>query len=79
MPTTTGEAYKIGSKSADPVDTYKEDVFTVTSNVVGIPTISIPFGKGSSNLPLGIQLMGKKFNEAGLFKLAKFVESKKGE
>ena len=79
MPTTIGEAYEIGSKSADPMDTYKEDVFTITSNVIGAPTLSIPYGKGKNGLPLGIQLIGKKFTEANLYKLAKFVEEKKGE
>ena len=79
MPTTLGEAYKIGSKSSDPVDTYKEDVFTVTANVVGLPSMSIPFGKGQTGLPLGMQLMGKKFEESKIFKLAKFVKEKLGE
>ena len=74
MPTTVGEAYKIGSKSNDPVETYKEDVFTITANIVGIPSLSIPFGKGESGMPLGIQVMAKKFDEAKIYKFAKFVE-----
>ena len=74
MPTTVGEAYKIGSKSNDPVETYKEDIFTITANIVGIPSLSIPFGKGESGMPLGIQVMAKKFDEAKIYKFAKFVE-----
>ena len=78
MPTALGEAFKIGSKSS-PIDAYKEDVFTITANVVGLPSISIPFGKGENGLPLGIQIMSKKFTEADIYALAKFVEKKMGE
>ncbi len=74
MPTALGEAYEIGSKPSDPVETYKEDVFTVTANIVGSPSLSIPFGKGKHNLPLGIQLFGKKFDEKTIYSLAKFIE-----
>ena len=77
MPTTLGEAFKIGSKPSDPVETYKEDVFTVTANIVGCPSLSIPFGKGKNLLPLGIQLFGKKFDEKTIFSLAKFIEEKR--
>jgi len=78
MPTTIGEAFKIGSKSNNPVDTYKEDIFTVTANIAGLPSLSIPFGKGENNMPLGIQIMAKKFDETTIYKLAKFIEEKIG-
>lgn len=78
MPTALGEAFEIGSKS-NPIDAYKEDVFTITANVVGLPSLSIPFGKGETGMPLGIQIMGKKFDESAIYKLAKFVEDKMGE
>ena len=80
MPTTLGEAYKIGSKPNDPVETYKEDIFTVTANIVGIPSLSIPYGKGKDGLPLGIQIMSKKFNEKTIYSFAKTIEKivKKG-
>lgn len=78
IPTTVGEAFKIGSKSNDPVDAYKEDVFTITANIVGIPSMSIPFGKGENGMPLGIQIMAKKFNEETIYKFAKFVEENIG-
>ena len=74
MPTTLGEAYKIGSKPNDPVETYKEDIFTVTANIVGIPSLSIPYGKGKDGLPLGIQIMSKKFNEKTIYSFAKTIE-----
>lgn len=79
MPTTIGEAFKIGSKSSNPVDTYKEDIFTVTANIAGIPSLSLPFGKGENGLPLGIQIMSKAFNEKGIYRLAKYIEEKLGE
>ncbi len=77
MPTTVGVAYKIGSKPNDPIETYKEDIFTVTANTVGVPSLSIPYGKGEDNMPLGIQLMAKKFDESKIYKLAKFIEERK--
>lgn len=77
-PTTIGEAFKIGSRS-NPIDAYKEDIFTVTINVVGVPSLNIPYGKGENGLPLGIQLMANKFDEAKIYKLAKFIEEKTGE
>ena len=79
MPTTTGVAYKIGSKPSDPVETYKEDVFTVTANIAGLPSMSVPFGKGENNMPLGIQIMAKKFDEKSIYMIAKFLEDKIGE
>lgn len=77
MPTTVGVAYKIGSKPNDPVETYKEDIFTVTANIIGSPSMNIPYGKGEDNMPLGIQLMAKKFDEKKIYALAKFIEEKK--
>lgn len=79
MPTTIGEAFKIGSKPSDPVETYKEDIFTVSANIAGIPSLSIPFGKGENGLPLGIQILSKKFNEDLIYKFAKYIENLKGE
>ncbi len=76
MPTTIGEAFKIGSKSQNPVDTYKEDIFTVTANIAGIPSLSVPFGKGENGLPLGVQIMGDVFKEREIYQLAKFIEEK---
>lgn len=79
MPTTVGEAFVIGSKPSDPVETYKEDIFTVTANLVGIPSLNIPFGKGKNGMPLGIQILSKHFDEHKIYKLAKCIEEKMGE
>ena len=78
IPTALGEAFKIGSKSS-PIDAYKEDVFTITANVVGVPSLSIPFGKGENGMPLGIQIIANKFNEKLIYKFAKFIEMNRGE
>ncbi len=76
MPTAKGEAYKLGSKT-DPVDAYKEDIFTVSANIAGLPSISIPFGSGSTGLPIGMQLLAPHFKEKELYQIAKFIESNK--
>ena len=78
MPTAKGEAFKIGEKQ-NPVDAYKEDIFTVTANIVGVPAISIPFGKGKNNLPLGIQFLANNFEEGKLYQVSHFIEKHKGE
>lgn len=69
-PTTTNSAFKFGQKSQDPIEMYLEDVFTVQANLVGVPAISIPLGKTSNQMPFGLQLMGKSFDELGLLKIS---------
>lgn len=76
MPTAKGEAFKLGSKT-DPVDAYKEDIFTVSANIAGLPSISIPFGSGSTGLPIGMQLLASHFKEKELYQIAKFIERNK--
>lgn len=76
MPTAKGEAFKLGSKT-DPVDAYKEDIFTVSANITGLPSISIPFGSGSTGLPIGMQLLAPHFKEKELYQIAKFIERNK--
>ena len=78
MPTAKGEAYKIGGMQ-NPVDAYKEDIFTVTANIVGVPAISVPFGKGENNLPLGMQFIANSFEEGKLYQISHFIEKHKGE
>ena len=78
MPTAKGEAFKIGEKQ-NPVDAYKEDIFTVTANIVGVPAISIPIGVGKNNLPLGMQFIANNFEEGKLYQISHFIEKHKGE
>lgn len=74
MPVTYGEAFKIGEKSKDPVGMYLEDMFTVIANISSIPAMSVPFDKGRSGLPLGLQILAKQQNEKMMYSVAEFVE-----
>ncbi len=71
-PTTTGTAFKFGDKS-DPVEMYKTDVLTVTANLAGIPSVSIPCGF-KDGLPLGMQIMGKQGDDAKVLALADQIQ-----
>jgi aspartyl-tRNA(Asn)/glutamyl-tRNA(Gln) amidotransferase subunit A len=69
-PTSPTPAFKIGEKSADPLSMYLSDIFTLSANLAALPGISIPCGRTSSGLPIGVQLMGAIFEEARLLKIA---------
>ena len=69
-PTTPTTAFKIGEKSDDPLQMYLSDIYTTSTNLAGIPGISIPIGKDSNNLPIGLQLLANQFQEEKLFQLA---------
>ena len=73
-PTTPAPAYKIGEKSDDPIAMYLGDIFTVQANLVGVPGISIPYGNTKSGLPIGLQLMAGKFEEAKLLDFSSQIE-----
>ena len=78
-PTTPSSAFAIGEKSgADPVEMYLNDVFTVTVNMAGLPGISVPAGLDASGLPLGLQLIGRPFDEETLFSLGSVIEKEAG-
>ncbi|MEP9367093.1 Asp-tRNA(Asn)/Glu-tRNA(Gln) amidotransferase subunit GatA [Xanthobacter sp. VNH20] len=78
-PTTPSPAFGIGEKSkADPVEMYLNDVFTVTVNLAGLPGISVPAGFSADGLPLGLQLIGRPFEEETLFSLAQVIEDAAG-
>lgn len=66
-PTT---AYKIGEKTASPLEMYMGDIYTVPVNIAGLPSLSLPCGKDSNGLPIGMQLIGKPFGEATLYQAA---------
>jgi aspartyl-tRNA(Asn)/glutamyl-tRNA(Gln) amidotransferase subunit A len=69
-PTAPTAAFKIGEKSADPLQMYLSDIFTISVNLAGIPGISIPCGFTSSNLPIGLQILGKHFDEESVLHAA---------
>jgi aspartyl-tRNA(Asn)/glutamyl-tRNA(Gln) amidotransferase subunit A len=74
-PTTPGPAFGVGAKTSDPLEMYLQDVFTVTVNLAGLPGISVPAGLSENGLPLGLQLIGKAFDEATLLRAALAVET----
>ena len=69
-PTSPITAFDIGSKTDDPVAMYLSDICTVSINIAGVPAISIPCGFDSENMPIGLQLIGKHFDEQTLLKAA---------
>ncbi len=79
-PATPSAAFPIGdeSMSADPVKMYLNDVFTVTVNMAGLPGIAVPAGRDASGLPLGLQLIGKPFDEETLFAAGQVIEDAAG-
>jgi aspartyl-tRNA(Asn)/glutamyl-tRNA(Gln) amidotransferase subunit A len=73
-PTAPSAAFAIGEKADDPIAMYLNDVFTVPANLAGLPAISVPAGLSSDNLPLGLQIIGRAFDEATVFKAAAVLE-----
>lgn len=80
-PITPSSAFPIGDKdmAADPVKMYLNDIFTVTLNMAGLPGLSVPAGLDAKGLPLGLQLIGKPFEEETLFKTAHVIEQAAGK
>jgi len=74
-PATPSAAFGLGEKSsADPIEMYLNDIFTVTVNMAGLPGIAVPAGLSSEGLPLGLQLIGRAFDEETLFAVAEVIE-----
>ncbi|MBK7230491.1 MAG: Asp-tRNA(Asn)/Glu-tRNA(Gln) amidotransferase subunit GatA [Ignavibacteriales bacterium] len=73
-PTTPTVAFKIGEKSDDPLQMYLSDIYTTSANLAGIPGMSIPIGKNSENLPIGLQILSQQFEEEKIFQLAKHIQ-----
>ena len=74
-PVTTTSAFKIGERIADPVTMYKNDIFTTSTNLAGLPGMSLPVSLSSSGLPVGVQLTGNHFEEKKMLSLAAKMES----
>tara|TARA_Y100001970_G_scaffold266190_1_gene354557 strand:+ start:295 stop:1749 length:1455 start_codon:yes stop_codon:yes gene_type:complete len=75
-PSTPSSAFEIGDKSKDPVSMYLNDIFTVPVNLSGLPAISIPAGYDKNNLPLGLQVIGKAFDEQTILNLSLAIEKR---
>ena len=73
-PTTPTAAFKFGEKTADPLAMYLSDIYTITTNLAGIPGLSIPCGLTKSGLPIGLQLMAPAFAEETLLRTARVFE-----
>lgn len=73
-PTTPTVAFKFGEKTQDPVSMYLSDIFTVPANIAGLPSLSVPVGKGKNNMPVGFQITGPHFSDKRLFAIGKDVE-----
>jgi aspartyl-tRNA(Asn)/glutamyl-tRNA(Gln) amidotransferase subunit A len=77
-PTTPGPAFALGEKSGDPLEMYLNDIFTVTVNMAGLPGLSVPAGLSSEGTPLGLQLIGRPFDEETLFRTGRVIEAAAG-
>ena len=75
-PSTPSSAFKIGEKSNDPISMYLNDIFTVPVNLAGLPAISIPAGVDNNGYPLGLQIIGKPFDEQTILNIAYSMEEK---
>ncbi len=73
-PTTPTTAYEIGLRSEDPIEMYMGDIYTVPVNIAGLPALSINAGYDKDQMPIGIQLIGKAFDEKTLIKAAHAFE-----
>jgi aspartyl-tRNA(Asn)/glutamyl-tRNA(Gln) amidotransferase subunit A len=77
-PATPTAAFAVGERMDDPIAMYLNDVFTVPVNLAGLPGVSVPSGLSDKGLPLGLQLIGKAFDEATLLRVARALEEAAG-
>jgi aspartyl-tRNA(Asn)/glutamyl-tRNA(Gln) amidotransferase subunit A len=73
-PTAPTPAFKLGEKTADPLEMYLADIYTVTGSLAGVPGISVPCGKTTAGLPIGMQIFASHFGEARILQLARAFE-----
>lgn len=73
-PVSPFPAFKLGEKLQDPMEMYLSDIYTITGDLAGIPCMSVPCGRTVSGLPVGMQILTRHFDEAGMFKLAEAYE-----
>ncbi len=74
-PTAPSEAFRLGEKQDDPITMYLNDVFTVPASLAGVPALSVPFGLSPNGLPLGLQVIGRGFDEQTVLAVGKVLES----
>jgi aspartyl-tRNA(Asn)/glutamyl-tRNA(Gln) amidotransferase subunit A len=73
-PTSPTTAFKVGEKTADPLEMYLSDIFTISVNLAGLPGLSLPCGFDAKNMPIGMQIIGKHFDEASMLRVAHAYE-----
>jgi aspartyl-tRNA(Asn)/glutamyl-tRNA(Gln) amidotransferase subunit A len=74
MPVSPTTAFRIGEKTADPLQMYLSDIYTIAANLAGVPAVSVPCGFDSLDLPIGLQIISKPFSEAALLRVAGMYE-----
>jgi aspartyl-tRNA(Asn)/glutamyl-tRNA(Gln) amidotransferase subunit A len=77
-PTAPGGAFALGEKVDDPLAMYLSDVFTTPASLAGLPAVAVPAGRDARGLPLSLQVMGRRFDEATVFRLARAFERETG-
>jgi aspartyl-tRNA(Asn)/glutamyl-tRNA(Gln) amidotransferase subunit A len=77
-PTSPTAAFRIGEKVDDPLAMYLSDIFTVTVNLAGVPGLSMPCGLTKNRLPIGLQIVGRRFDEGTVLRLAAALEPEIG-
>ena len=78
-PTAPTPAFRIGEKSDDPVAMYLADIYTVTASLAGICGVSVPCGKSRDGLPIGMQILGRHFDEGIVFRVGQALENAIGD
>jgi aspartyl-tRNA(Asn)/glutamyl-tRNA(Gln) amidotransferase subunit A len=77
-PTSPTPAFRLGEKTDDPLKMYLSDIYTITANLAGVPAVSLPCGLSREGLPIGLQLIGRRFDEATLLRAAHNLEQAMG-
>ncbi len=75
-PTNTSTAYKLGTKQDDALKSFYDDLLTIPVNMAGLPAMSLPIGKNSNSLPIGMHIIASYFKEDQIYQLASFIEEK---
>jgi aspartyl-tRNA(Asn)/glutamyl-tRNA(Gln) amidotransferase subunit A len=74
-PTAPTPAFKLGEKADDPLAMYLADIYTVTADLAGVPGVSVPCGQSQSGLPIGLQILGRHFDESTVLRVANAIEA----
>ena len=69
-PTAPTTAFKLGEKTQDPLQMYLSDIYTISINLAGLPALSLPCGFAADGMPIGMQIIGKPFDEATILRVA---------